>query len=132
MCLTGIDRVSAGSQARVNGESVLTTIKRFGNLGGTNTAEAVRRHYRRGHHTRVVLVTDEQASWRAGASPLLAVPPDIPVYTWNLAGYRFGHGESGLGNRHTFGGLSDKAFRLVPLLEAGQDARWDDLFSQAA
>ena len=39
---------------------------------------------------------------------------------------------SGLGSRHTFGGLSDKAFRLVPLLEAGQDARWDDLFSQAA
>jgi hypothetical protein len=114
------------------GESVLTVIKRFGNLGGTNTAEAIRRRYRRGYHTRVVLVTDEQASWRAGADPLLAVPPDIPVYTWNLAGYRFGHGESGLGKRHTFGGLTDKAFRLIPLLEAGQDARWDDLFSQAA
>ena len=55
-----------------------------------------------------------------------------PVYTWNLAGYHFGHGESGLGNRHTFGGLSDKAFRLIPLLEAGRDARWDDLFGQAA
>lgn len=114
------------------GESVLTVISRFGNLGGTNTAEAVRRHYRRGYHTRVVVVTDEQASWRAGADPLHAVPPDVPVYTWNLAGYRLGHGESGLGNRHVFGGLSDKAFRLIPLLEAGRDARWDDLFGQAA
>jgi hypothetical protein len=113
-------------------ESALTVLKRFTGLGGTNTAEAIRRHYRRGYHTRVILVTDEQASWRAGADPLLAVPPDIPVYTWNLAGYRLGHGESGLGSRHTFGGLSDKAFRLIPLLEAGRDARWDDLFGQAA
>jgi len=64
---------------------------------------------------------------------LLGVDPrTIPVYTWNLGGYRFGHGASGTGNRHTFGGLSDKAFRLIPLLEAGRDARWDDLFSQAA
>ncbi|GAA2115033.1 hypothetical protein GCM10009759_59790 [Kitasatospora saccharophila] len=42
----------------------------------------------------------------------------------NLAGYRTGPAPSGTGNRHTFGGLTDAAFRLVPLLEAGQDAGW--------
>lgn len=110
------------------GDSVLSVVKRFGNLGGTNTASAVRRHFREGVHARVVLVTDEQAWWRSG-DPLDAVPAHVPVYTWNLAGYRLGHGPSGLGTRHVFGGLTDRAFRLVPLLEAGRDARWDDLFS---
>ncbi|MFF9346247.1 TROVE domain-containing protein [Streptomyces sp. NPDC014734] len=102
------------------GESVLKVLERFGNLGGTNTAEAVRRHYRK--HDRVLIVTDEQASYATDATA--AVPSTVPVYTWNLAGYRFGHAPSGTGNRHTFGGLSDAAFRMVPLLEAGRDADW--------
>ncbi len=42
----------------------------------------------------------------------------------NLAGYRAGHGPSGERNRHTFGGLSDAAFRMVPLLESARDADW--------
>ena len=54
----------------------------------------------------------------------LQVPANVPVYTWNLAGYRVGHGPSGKANRHTFGGLSDAAFRMVPLLEAERSADW--------
>jgi hypothetical protein len=46
------------------------------------------------------------------------------VYTWNLAGYRFGHGPSGVGLRHTFGGLTDAGFGMIPLLEAGQAGHW--------
>jgi hypothetical protein len=109
------------------GDSVLSVVKRFGNLGGTNTAAAVRSHFRAGVHTRVALVTDEQASWRSG-NPLDAVPAGVPVYTWNLAGYQLGHGPSGLGTRHTFGGLTDHSFKMISLIEAGKDARWDDLF----
>lgn len=101
------------------GESLLRVLDRFGDLGGTNTAEAVRRWY--AGHDRVVIVTDEQAR---GADPTRAVPPTVPVYTWNLAGYTHGHGPSGEANRHTFGGLSDAAFRMIPLLEAGQNANW--------
>ncbi|MEV4505475.1 TROVE domain-containing protein [Streptomyces klenkii] len=104
------------------GESVLKVLERFGSLGGTDTTEAVRRHYRR--HDRVLIVTDEQASYHYAGDPTEQVPADIPVYTWNLAGYRPGHGPSGSANRHTFGGLTDAAFRMVPLLEAGRDARW--------
>ncbi|MCW2522891.1 MAG: hypothetical protein JWO63_1226 [Frankiales bacterium] len=104
-------------------ESVLRVLERFGDLGGTNTAEAVRRHYR--GHDRVVIVTDEQAWFDArGSDPTREVPSAVPVYTWNLAGYRFGSGPSGGGLRHTFGGLTDAGFAMIPLLEAGRDGQW--------
>ncbi|MET9920426.1 TROVE domain-containing protein [Streptomyces sp. NPDC006435] len=103
-------------------ESVLKVLERFGNLGGTNTAEAVRRHYR--DHDRVLIVTDEQATFSYAGDATAAVPDTVPVYTWNLAGHRVGHAPSGEGTRHTFGGLSDAAFRMVPLLEAGRNADW--------
>ncbi|UQI46029.1 TROVE domain-containing protein [Streptomyces sp. HU2014] len=104
------------------GESVLKVLERFGSLGGTDTTEAVRRHYR--GHDRVLIVTDEQASYHRAGDPTEQVPARIPVYTWNLAGYRPGHGPSGSADRHTFGGLTDAAFRMVPLLESGRDAHW--------
>ncbi|MFI5615067.1 TROVE domain-containing protein [Amycolatopsis sp. NPDC051903] len=106
------------------GESLLKALDRWraGGYflgGGTDTAGAVRRHLR--GHDRVVILTDEQASYGdVGHS----VPAGTPLYTWNLAGYRLGHAPSGGGNRHTFGGLGDQAFRMIPLLEAGRDARW--------
>ncbi|MEU0190458.1 TROVE domain-containing protein [Streptomyces afghaniensis] len=104
------------------GESVLKILGRFGDLGGTDTTEAVRRHYRK--HDRVLIVTDEQYTHHHRGDPTEQVPADVPVYTWNLAGYRAGHGPSGTGNRHTFGGLTDAAFRMVPLIEASRDADW--------
>jgi hypothetical protein len=104
------------------GESVLKVLERFGDLGGTNTTEAVRKHYKK--HDRVLIVTDEQAAYSYHGDPTEQVPADIPVYTWNLAGYRAGHAPSGKPNRHTFGGLTDAAFRMVPLLERGRDADW--------
>ncbi len=121
------DLVEFGTDSRPvplrRGDAVLKVLDRFGNLGGTNTAEAVRRHYDR--HDRVVVVTDEQAyGSHRPADALAAVPAHIPAYTWNLAGYHPGHAPSGTPNRHTFGGLTDAAFRLLPLLEAGQDAGW--------
>lgn len=104
------------------GESVLKILGRFGDLGGTDTTEAVRRHY--GKHDRVLIVTDEQYAYSRHGDPTQQVPADVPVYTWNLAGYRTGHGPSGRANRHTFGGLSDAAFRMVPLLEGARNADW--------
>ncbi|MFE4632939.1 TROVE domain-containing protein [Streptomyces sp. NPDC056773] len=103
-----------------SGEPVLDVLKRFRNLGGTDTTKAVRAHYQ--GHDRVLIVTDEQTrpSRRGLAEP---VPEDIPVYTWNLAGYRPAHGSGGP-NRHTFGGLTDAGFRMIGLVEAGREARW--------
>ena len=89
--------------------------------GGTNTAASLRASYDR--HDRVVIVTDEQATNdRIGVTG--SVPAAVPMYTWNLAGYRVGHAPSGAAKRHTFGGLSDQAFAMIPLLEAGSNASW--------
>jgi hypothetical protein len=104
------------------GESVLKILERFGDLGGTDTTGAVRAHYR--GQDRVLIVTDEQYTYSRYGDPTEQVPANVPVYTWNLAGYRAGHGPSGKANRHTFGGLSDAAFRMVPLLETARDADW--------
>lgn len=121
------DLVQFGTSSRPvplgKGESILRVLERFGDLGGTDTTGAVRTHYR--NHDRVLIVTDEQASYSFyNSDPTALIPGNVPVYTWNLAGYRVGHGPSGSSNRHTFGGLTDAAFRMIPLLEAGRDAHW--------
>ncbi len=110
----------------VAGESVLSSVRRFKdggyfNGGGTQTEKAVRAHYAR--HDRVVILTDEQAHWHGSSDVSAAVPAQVPVYTWNLAGYRVGHAPTA-GNRHTFGGLSDAAFAMIPLIEAGSRDEW--------
>lgn len=100
-------------------ESVLTMLDKFRSLGGTSTAAALQRHLT-AQHDRVIIVTDEQYS---GIAPSTVVPKNIPLYTWNLNGYAVGD-VSGDSKRHTFGGLTDKAFVQIPLIEAGQNARW--------
>ncbi|MFI9618174.1 TROVE domain-containing protein [[Kitasatospora] papulosa] len=89
--------------------------------GGTDTAAALRQEFK--GHDRVVIITDEQAG-HDGREVTEAIPATTPMYTWNLAGYQAGHAPSGSCQRHTFGGLTDQAFRMVPLLEVGRDAAW--------
>ncbi|MER5867466.1 TROVE domain-containing protein [Kitasatospora sp. NPDC002040] len=119
------DLVEFGTGSRVvevaPGEAVLRVLDRFHPLGGTDTGGAVRAHYRQ--HDRVVVITDEQANGSHLHRVFAPVPFNVPVYTWNLAGYATGHAPAGP-HRHTFGGLSDAAFRLIPLLEAGAAADW--------
>ncbi|MFH9606183.1 TROVE domain-containing protein [Streptomyces sp. NPDC017448] len=116
------------------GGSVLRLIERYGQIGGTDIPTAVKKHG--AAHDRIVIVTDEQS--RPGWLPSnmsghggmreteidALVPKDVPVYLWNMAGYKAGAMPSGTGNRHAMGGLTDQAFRAVPLLEAGRDATW--------
>ncbi|MGY1455598.1 TROVE domain-containing protein [Streptomyces sp. SS8] len=108
------------------GESLLRAVGRWKDGGwflggGTDTALALREEY--AGHDRVVIVTDEQAGHDV-REVTESIPASVPMYTWNLAGYRAGHAPSGGANRHTFGGLTDAAFRMVPLLEAGRNAAW--------
>jgi hypothetical protein len=98
------------------GGSVLPLLARFTEIGGTETFAAMQTHFR--GHDRVVILTDEQT--RGGADP---TPAGVPVYTWNLGGYQAGHMAGGR-NRHTFGGLTDGAFKMIPLLEAGKSQSW--------
>jgi TROVE domain len=124
------DVVSFSNQAKPfalkRRESVLSALTRW-NIGGwflnggTQTVACLRASYR--DHDRVVIITDEQAAYDP-RDLKSSVPAYVPVYTWNLAGYRVGHAPSGAANRHTFGGLGDQAFAMVPLLEAGRNAAW--------
>ena len=114
---------SSGQVPVERGTALLTLVDAFPRAGGgTETGKAVRRWY--DGHDRVVIITDEQAHDTGDRDVAAAVPANVPVYTWNLGGYRHGHAPSGLGTRHTFGGLTDQAFQVIGLLERGHDAPW--------
>lgn len=103
------------------GDSLLPMMDKFRDMGGTDTAAAVKGSFK--GHDRVIIITDEQYNgW--GGDPLASVPASTPVYTWNLEGYRVGQSQSGSKKRHTFGGLTDKGFQMIPLIEAGQSQTW--------
>jgi hypothetical protein len=110
----------------IAGESVLAALKRFRDGGfhmnrGTATAAALKHAF--AGHDRVVILTDEQAAHNAD-KVTDAIPARVPMYTWNLAGYRVGHAPSGSANRHAFGGLTDQGFAMIPLLERAQSQSW--------
>jgi hypothetical protein len=116
------------------GGSVLKLVEQYGQIDGTDIPTAVKRHWFA--HDRIIIVTDEQTrpGWlpsnmnRYGGMQETAiddlVPKSTPVYMWNMAGYKAGAMPSGKSGRHTFGGLTDHAFRMIPLLEAGRDCNW--------
>ena len=105
------------------GASVFTVVNRIRGSrcfnGGTQTWQAVAETY--AGHDRLFILTDEQA-FSGGSDP---GPDAIPlIYTWNLGGYVPAHNQSGERGRYTFGGLTDKSFAVVPLLEAAKDGTW--------
>jgi hypothetical protein len=123
-----VDVVSFSDDSRVfrlkPGEAVLRAYDRWESEGcnfsrSTWTAKALRKHF--DQHARVVILTDEQARDGQVSDQ---IPQSTPLYTWNLAGYRTAHGQSGIKNRHTFGGLTDAGFKVIPLLERGNDQDW--------
>ncbi|GAA3440860.1 TROVE domain-containing protein [Planomonospora venezuelensis] len=110
------------------GASVLREVERFcariGEVGhGTQIAASVRRTY--SGHDRVVILSDMQTmSGYSSEGVAGAAPGHVPMYGFNLQGYRHAAMPTGSGNRHEFGGFSDATFRLIPLLEAGGAAGW--------
>jgi hypothetical protein len=95
--------------------------------GGTATAAAIQASYK--GHDRIIIVTDEQyQNWGygsvSGSVDQILDQFDVPAYTWNLAGYKVAQGRSGSRKRHTFGGLSDAAFKMIPLIESVEHQAW--------
>lgn len=121
----GADLVCYGDTSELvkfsKAESMLKILERFRQIGGTNTGAALSRWYAR--HDRVVIVTDEQTSYGLGQA-LAAIPNHVPVVTFSLAGYQVGHAASGTPTRITIGGLSDQAFKLLPVLERRAAGQW--------
>jgi TROVE domain len=110
------------------GASVLKEVDRFvkrtGEVGhGTQIAASVRATYQ--GQDRVVLISDMQTMDGAyGRGVSEAVPAHVPIYGFNLGGYKHTAYATGSANRHEFGGLTDATFRMIPLLEAGRNADW--------
>ena len=121
--------VTFGSESKeitVKGKDLLRVAESITNLySGTETADAIDRHYDK--HDRVIVITDEQPGysyWSNRRSDVFEnIPENVPTFTWNLAGYRTGHSEIKV-NRYTFGGLTDKGFQMIPLLETGLNQGW--------
>jgi hypothetical protein len=88
--------------------------------GGTATARSLAQAYAEGDFDHVLLLTDEQYNW--GGSPSASVPKSVPLYTFNLAGYKASQNEMDL-NRVTIGGLSDAAFTMIATIE-GLKQKW--------
>jgi hypothetical protein len=127
------------------GESVLKVIDRFSYQpapGGTDIPRAVAENLK--GHDRVIIITDEQTQagylpsnmhglWASDAKAMPTtliddlVPKTTPLYMWNFGGYA-GSAPAGTRNRHLLSGLTDSAFRLIPLTESAQTAGWDTLF----
>lgn len=99
---------------------VQTFVNRSGEVGhGTDIAGAVRAAY--DGQERVVIVSDMQTCTGHITRP---IPSTVPVYGFNLGGYRVGALDAGATNRIEFGGMTDATFRMLPLIEAGRRASW--------
>lgn len=114
------------------GGSVLREMERFtrriGEVGhGTDIVGAVTRSLQRKDYDRIVILTDMQTfggGWGYRGSVGDAAPANVPIYGFNLAGYKSTAIQSGTSNRHEMGGVTDATFKMIPLLEAGRNADW--------
>lgn len=89
---------------------------------GTETWETLRRFYQ--GEDRVIILTDEQT--RGSAEGTNHIPT---IYTFNVGGDGPAHVRSGRDGRYTFGGLTDAAFKVIPLLERGRSVGWDKVLT---
>lgn len=113
------------------GKLLVPSPRGFRDMGGTETDRAIQQHY--AGHDRVILLTDEQASWGYGLHGFsqrteytVPVPNHVPVHIWNFAGYEHGMAPA-TPNQYWWGGMTDDCFRLIPQVEAGRAVGWDML-----
>lgn len=108
--------------------SVLRTTEAISQLNGvnghgTNTWPSVSAAWNRsGPFDRVYIFTDMQDHPSSGDS---FIPRHVPVYSWDLSGYTSAHTDLTPGSgRYLLGGLSDKAFQLVRLIDQDLTTKW--------
>ena len=91
--------------------------------GGTNTASSLQLAFN-SKYDHVLLLTDEQYNggyYQWSGNPSESIPKSVPLYTFNLAGYKAGHKIEP--NRITIGGLSDSGFDMIAAAESNND-KW--------
>lgn len=87
---------------------------------GTMTWQSVSRNYN--GQNRIVILTDEQA--HDSRSRLMQIPQQVPIYTFNLGGYRAAHTFQGEKGSYVFGGLTDAGFRMIKSIDDLQSGTW--------
>lgn len=99
--------------------SILQTVDKIRTYvgGGTNTWQAVSQHY--DGHDRIVVITDEQAH---PGRPVRGT--HVPLYTFNVAGYKMAHNEQGEKGSYVFGGLTDAGFVLLKAIDEFEQGHW--------
>lgn len=69
-------------------------------------------------HDRIVIFTDGQVRYPP------QFPKGVPVYIFDTSGYGRSPAPVGEGMVHAIGGFTDAAFKMIPYLEQGRQARW--------
>ena len=131
--------IAAGTSSLKVVERIEQAVRRDEVGSSTFGHTAIRDHFDPKRHDRVFLVTDDQmwdsvegdekspfAGVYRGYSERRADISHVPlVWTVNLAGYAPASMKSGQNGRHTIGGFSDGAFRMVDMVEkARRNATW--------
>lgn len=97
----------------------METIERTDVGYGTNTWPSVLKAWNTdGPFDRILVFTDMQDH-----PSQVSLPADVPIYVWDLRGYRNADIKTGT-NRHLLGGLSDQSFKMISLLEDLNSATW--------
>ena len=123
-----VDVVSWASQSEVlrmigaPGTSVLSdvgsVVGAVGRVGHGTLVDSLMQHYVPGRHKRVVVFSDLQIADR------FRFPVDASVFAWNLVGYGVGAVDTRRPNVHEVGGMSDKAFSMIAMLDRGKSQDW--------
>jgi hypothetical protein len=107
--------------AHLDTQSVLGVVNSgwFRPNGGTDTWHCTSEAFRRGRYDLVIILTDEQTSVRDTSIV------NVPVVTWNVAGYAVAHAQHGSHNRFVVGGFSDQILDLIPsVVGLASSGRW--------
>ena len=91
---------------------------------GTQTFQTLAKTY--GDHDRVVIFTDMQAFAYRGYDSIVSkiLGNGTKIYSYNLGGYETTHTETGRDGLYEFGGLSDKSFTMMKLVDEHRDGVW--------
>jgi hypothetical protein len=112
------------------GGSVLNLVKEIDRLSGhvghgTNTADAIKRHFDEKKHKRVVIFTDGQSfGGYCGTNIGDCVPAKTFMYGFDLSGYKHTDLAAGKNRRYQLAGLTDATFKQISYLENGENANW--------
>jgi len=115
-----ISFATSSEELDIRGLSVLRTVEfvhsRNGKVGyGTNLGAALKQHY--AGENRVVVFSDEQT---ADQVPKL----NVPVYVFNVGGYKATPFKVGNNGVFEIGGFTDKAFQMISTIESHKDGGW--------